>query len=190
MGEPELVERAVRRHHLGRDPGPVLIRSRCIPTGADHAGEVLIEGDLVGLRTLAFRQAPTDVQRLGSQHQARVGREPENRRLVVPGKDTLGVGGEQPLGCEIAAVGEQPSTIAVARIRKGVGAARAPRRVYASSDSSSGSAKPEPLGDPSRAIRARHKRSRRRATRGRDRSPRALLRPRPPYARSRGGDRA
>ena len=55
------------------------------------------------------------------QDEAGIGREPEDRRLVVPGKDALGVGREQALRREVAPVREQTVGVTLARIGKGEG---------------------------------------------------------------------
>ena len=121
MREAQLVESTVGRDHVFVDPGAVLPGARRVAAGRDHALEGRVHRDRVGRLTLATSERPRHAQRSGSQDHARIGREPQDRVLVVPGEDALRVGGQQTLGREISAVGEQSVPVGDAGIGKGIG---------------------------------------------------------------------
>jgi len=71
-------------------------------------GETGIERDSEEAWTEASLQAARDVEFFGEEHSAGIGRPPQDGLLVVvPGKDAVSIGFEQPLRAQIAPDGEQ-----------------------------------------------------------------------------------
>ena len=85
----------------------------------DHSREGRVEAQLEGALAQAAPQAACHVKARGLDHHARIGGEPEDRRLLVPRKDAERVGEQEPLARQVAADGEQAGGLRMRRRREG-----------------------------------------------------------------------
>src|SRR5262249_84372 len=98
------MQRGVGLDHGGRDPGPAF---RILGTGAGtmphNRLKTLVERYPEAARPKAALQAARDVEVFRKQHRTRIRRPPEDRLiLVIPGKDSMTIGFEQPFSPKIA----------------------------------------------------------------------------------------
>lgn len=96
MGIAEFVQARVGVQHFICDPGSsfgILLARPC--TLFHHVPEADIKRDGVHILAKPSPEAAGDMELIGKQHGARIGRPPENRLIVVvPGKDALSIGFE------------------------------------------------------------------------------------------------
>lgn len=108
VGNSAQVQLLVGQLHRRGDPGAVGVVTRR-GTSLDHRPEVTVESDFEALLAQALGQAAGNVQFVGEQDGARVGRPPEDRlAILVPGEAAVAIGCDQALRIEVAAGREQP----------------------------------------------------------------------------------
>ena len=118
MGDAAAVQFEVGLLHRRGDPGAVGVAARG-GAGADHRGEVLVEGDREVAAAQGLAQAARDVQLFREQHHARVGRPPEERlSVLVPGEAAVPIGGQQALRAEVAAGRQQAVRLAQGALQR------------------------------------------------------------------------
>ena len=90
------------------------------PVTSGHLGEGRVHCHLEAARTQGARQPPGHMHPAGKEDHARVGRPPEDGRvLAVPGKNTAAVRRQKPFRAEIPAHGEQAVGAAARRVTRG-----------------------------------------------------------------------
>ena len=102
------VQLAIRIDHLRRDPGAALPLPRRARARADDRAEVGVDARLerAGAHPLAQRARHAELRDV--QHHARIGAPPQDRLAVrVPRKDALAIGGDDALGRQVRAGGQQ-----------------------------------------------------------------------------------
>src|SRR5262245_11243452 len=109
MGVALFVKRRISLSHSGRDPGAAFRILR--PWSCTMLHDVMetgIERDPKDTGTKAALQAAGDVEVFREEHRARIRRPPEDRLIfVIPGKDSVAIGFEQPFNPKIATDREQ-----------------------------------------------------------------------------------
>ena len=113
VGVAQLVQGHVRLEHVRRDPGAGTPVAPHLGAGSDHAREGGVQAQLEVSLPEPPPEAPRHVQPVRLDHHARVGGEPEDRRLLVPREDAERVGEQQPLARQVGADGEQPGGLRV-----------------------------------------------------------------------------
>ncbi|MNG07653.1 hypothetical protein D3C84_909670 [compost metagenome] len=79
----------------------------------DHGGKIAIESHLITLLAQQFIQTAGNVQFVGKQNRAWVGRPPEDwLPLREPGKAAVTIGLDQPIGGQVATGSQQPVGVA------------------------------------------------------------------------------
>lgn len=96
MGVAEFVQACVGVQHVTRDPSSSLGVLRAQPCALFHeVSKAGIERDGEHIRAKASLETARDMELVGEQHGARIGRPPENGLIiVVPRKDALSIGFE------------------------------------------------------------------------------------------------
>ena len=122
MRKSHLVQPDVGADHLVGDPGAFLAGTPDGGAVPDDLGKGGVEPYFEQLLVDGPLQAAAYVQFIRPEHHARIGREPQERcfRVVGPGEDALGVGGEDALGVQVAAVGDQPFGVGLAGVGEGI----------------------------------------------------------------------
>ena len=115
--EAQREERFVGRQHRRRDPGARRAVARAPTRSRGSRDRRRCRASPRSCRCAQRAREPARDVELGRQQQpARIGREPQDRlRVLVPGEDARGVGGEQARAREIAADGEQTARLGLAR---------------------------------------------------------------------------
>ena len=108
VGISQVMQGGIGGFDLGVNPGAGLIAPRRGGAGVDDRSEGRIEGDRIPPFADHRAEAARDLQLVGLEDQAGVGRPPEDRVAgVVPGEDPVAIAREQASDGEIAADGEQ-----------------------------------------------------------------------------------
>ena len=111
VGVAGVVERPVGGHHARRDPGPVLAGARG-GTGLHHLAEAGVHGEPEALPAQRAAQAAGAVEFGGKQHQPWIRCPPEHGLgLLEPGENAAPIGGQEPVGAEVLADGEEAARV-------------------------------------------------------------------------------